>query len=73
MDYSLMFSRWLLLFCILLSLGTDAVPINRDTVDDDSQNVDKQRQWEQEQRQREEVQVDLFRIPLTFIVFHYFQ
>ncbi|CAG9535065.1 unnamed protein product [Cercopithifilaria johnstoni] len=50
-----MFLRWLLLFCILISLCIDAFPPKRDTVDD-LQNSDKQRQWEQEQRQRERVQ-----------------
>ncbi|EFO16668.2 EF hand family protein [Loa loa] len=50
-----MFSQWLPLFCILISLSIDAAPTNRDEVDD-LQNADKQRRWEQEQRRREEVQ-----------------
>ncbi|KAL3981972.1 EF-hand domain family protein [Acanthocheilonema viteae] len=50
-----MFSRWLLLFCLLILLCIDAAPPNRDTADS-LQNVDKQRQWKEEQRQREEAQ-----------------
>ncbi|EJW75910.1 hypothetical protein WUBG_13180 [Wuchereria bancrofti] len=50
-----MFSRWLLSFCVLISLYIDAAPPNRDTADE-LQNVDKQRQWEQEQQRKEEMQ-----------------